>query len=42
VSADELVLIDGFLRRPPPELAVAPLDEATILDALEGAVAVAG
>ena len=28
---DELLLIDGFLRRPPPELRVAPLDLDEIL-----------
>ena len=36
VSADELLLVDGFLRRPPPELTVVPLDEAAILAACEG------
>ena len=39
VSADELVLVDGFLRRPPPELAVAPLDEAAIVAAARSAAA---
>lgn len=29
--ADELLLVGAFLRRPPPELAVAPLDAAEIL-----------
>ncbi|HEX6701416.1 MAG TPA: exonuclease domain-containing protein [Gaiellaceae bacterium] len=32
-SADELLLVDGFLRRPPPELAVAPLVADAILAA---------
>jgi DNA polymerase III epsilon subunit family exonuclease len=42
VSADELVLVDGFLRRPPPELRVAPLEEDAILAAAAGSVALAG
>jgi DNA polymerase III epsilon subunit family exonuclease len=42
VSADELELVDGFIRRPPPELAVAPLDERTILATLEASVTLAG
>jgi hypothetical protein len=33
-DAEELLLLDSFLRRPPPELAVAALDEAAILAAL--------
>jgi len=32
-SADELLLVDSFLRRPPPELAVAPLVADAILAA---------
>ena len=39
VSADELVLVDGFLRRPPPELTVASLDEAAIVTAARTAAA---
>ncbi len=35
-DADALLLIDGFLRRPPPEVAVAPLDPAAILAAVNG------
>ena len=27
-QAEDLLLIDGFVRRPPPELAVLPLDDA--------------
>jgi DNA polymerase III epsilon subunit family exonuclease len=42
VSADELMLVGSFLRRPPPELAVAPLDEQAILAAREEKVALAG
>jgi hypothetical protein len=40
-AAEELALVDGFMRRPPPELSVAPLDEAAILAAcrLEAGVA---
>ena len=30
-ALDELLLVGTFLRRPPPELRVAPLDAATIL-----------
>jgi DNA polymerase III epsilon subunit family exonuclease len=30
-AADELLLVGTFLRRPPPELAVSPLDEERIL-----------
>ena len=33
-SADELLLLGTFLRRPPPELDVLPLDERAILAAL--------
>jgi hypothetical protein len=33
-DAEELVLLGTFLRRPPPELTVLPLDEAAILAAL--------
>jgi DNA polymerase III epsilon subunit family exonuclease len=33
-DAEELFVLDSFLRRPPPELVVAPLDEAAILAAL--------
>lgn len=33
IAAEELLLVDGFLRRPPPELAVAPLDEGAVLAA---------
>ena len=29
-QAEDLLLLDGFLRRPPPELAVLPLDGGTI------------
>jgi hypothetical protein len=29
-AADELLLVDSFLRRPPPELDVCPLDAARI------------
>jgi DNA polymerase-3 subunit epsilon len=36
-QAEDLVLIDGFVRRPPPELAVLPLDAETILGHLSGA-----
>jgi hypothetical protein len=30
---DELLLVDSFLRRPPPELRVAPLEREAILGA---------
>jgi hypothetical protein len=30
-DAEELLLLGGFVRKPPPELAVVPLDEAAIL-----------
>jgi hypothetical protein len=29
-QAEDLMLLDGFLRRPPPELAVLPLDPEQI------------
>lgn len=35
-DAEELRLLDTFIRRPPPELAVLPLDEHAILTALHG------
>ena len=35
-NADELAVIASFLRRPPPELRVAPLDVAAILRAVDG------
>jgi hypothetical protein len=35
-DADTLLLIDGFLRRPPPELSSAPLDSAAIVAAVNG------
>ena len=33
LDLDELLLVDSFLRRPPPELRVAPLDREAILRA---------
>ena len=33
-DAEELLLLGTFLRRPPPELAVLPLDESRILAAV--------
>lgn len=33
---DELLVVDEFLRRPPPELRVAPLDARAILEAAKG------
>ena len=30
-QAEDLLLLEGFVRRPPPELAVLPLDEERIL-----------
>ena len=33
-DAEELLLLGSFIRRPPPELAVLPLDERPILEAL--------
>jgi DNA polymerase III epsilon subunit family exonuclease len=35
-AADELLLVASFLRRPPPELTVVPLDERRILAACAG------
>jgi DNA polymerase-3 subunit epsilon len=35
-DADELLVVASFLRRPPPELTVAALDEAAILRAIDG------
>ena len=35
-AADELLLVGSFLRRPPPELRVAPLEAAAILRRAEG------
>jgi DNA polymerase-3 subunit epsilon len=35
-QAEDLLLIDGFVRRPPPELAVLPLDAARITAHLTG------
>jgi DNA polymerase III epsilon subunit family exonuclease len=35
-DADELLVVATFLRRPPPELTVVPLEEAAILDAIRG------
>ena len=40
-DADELLVIDGFLRRPPPELQVAPLDAPAILATANGVALVA-
>jgi hypothetical protein len=34
-EAEELLLLDGFARRPPPELAVLPLDAEAIMAHLE-------
>jgi DNA polymerase III epsilon subunit family exonuclease len=42
LSADELVLLDGFIRRPPPELSVAELDEEAIFAAVGTKAALAG
>ena len=33
LDLDELLLVDSFVRRPPPELRVAPLDREAILRA---------
>ncbi len=33
LDLDELLLVDSFLRKPPPELRVAPLEREAILDA---------
>jgi DNA polymerase III subunit epsilon len=35
-QAEDLLLLDGFVRRPPPELAVLPLDAAEITAHLSG------
>jgi DNA polymerase III epsilon subunit family exonuclease len=35
-QAEDLLLIDGFVRRPPPELAVLPLDAGLITSHLSG------
>lgn len=35
-DADALLVIDGFLRRPPPELCIVPLEPAAILAATNG------
>jgi hypothetical protein len=35
-QAEDLLLLDGFLRRPPPELAVLPLDAELILRHVTG------
>ena len=35
-AADELLLVGAFLRRPPPELAVSPLDEEGIIAVCAG------
>jgi hypothetical protein len=35
LDLDELLLVDSFLRRPPPELRVAPLEREAILRARE-------
>ena len=35
-QAEDLLLIDGFVRRPPPELAVLPLDAGLITSHLAG------
>jgi hypothetical protein len=32
-QAEDLLLLDGFVRRPPPELTVLPLDEACFVRA---------
>jgi DNA polymerase-3 subunit epsilon len=36
-QAEDLLLLDGFIRRPPPELAVLPLDAESIVADLTGA-----
>jgi DNA polymerase III subunit epsilon len=38
LDLDELLLVDSFLRRPPPELLVAPLDRDAILRARSSVV----
>jgi hypothetical protein len=35
-EAEDLMLLDGFVRRPPPELAVLPLDADEIAAHLDG------
>jgi len=35
-QAEDLLLLDGFVRRPPPELAVLPLDAERIMAHLAG------
>ena len=40
-DAEELLLARGFIRRPPPELAVLPLDERAILAAVRDPAAAA-
>jgi len=40
-SAEELLLVGSFLRRPPPELAIVPLDERAIIAAREAKAALA-
>jgi hypothetical protein len=35
-EAEDLMLLHGFIRRPPPELAVLPLDAQRIADHLSG------
>jgi DNA polymerase-3 subunit epsilon len=40
-DGDELLVVAAFLRRPPPELAVVPLDEESIVRAVERRVALA-
>ena len=36
LDLDELLLVDSFLRRPPPELRAVPLERAAILGAAQG------
>jgi hypothetical protein len=38
LDLDELLLVDSFLRRPPPELRVAPLERDAILRARDAVV----
>jgi hypothetical protein len=38
LDLDELLLVDSFLRRPPPELRIAPLQRDAILRARESVV----
>jgi hypothetical protein len=35
-QAEDLLLLDGFIRRPPPELAVLPLDAERIASRVSG------